>query len=145
MRSPSLWIHSDGPWFAQIGVDQHASPAAIRWSHRDGSVARVGPVEVVLNPVLCQPFGGMQIRVDQSNVSRRVARLVDVSTAETCRQLEVLLLDTLGPLVKSNNFSWDCFIYRDRMRKNPLSTKIYCHLFCKTCNSQIYSELCQWK
>lgn len=92
--SPSLWIHSDGPWFAQISVDQHTSPSAIRWSHRDGSVTRIGPVEVVLDPVQCQPLRGMKIWVDQSNVSRRVARLVDISTAKTCRQLEVLLLDT---------------------------------------------------
>lgn len=51
LLSPLLWSHGDGPWFSQIGVDQDAPPAAVRRSHRDGAVTRVGPVEVVLDPV----------------------------------------------------------------------------------------------
>lgn len=81
-RSPSLRIHSDGPRLAQLGADQHVSPASIRGGHRDGSVARVGPVEVMVDPVQSQTLRGMQIRIDQGNVARRVACFVDVRTVE---------------------------------------------------------------
>lgn len=82
MLSPLLRSHGDGPRLTQVSVDQDTPPAAVRRSHRDGAVTRVGPVEVVLDPVESQTLWGEQLRVDQSHVMCQVTRLVDVGTED---------------------------------------------------------------
>lgn len=44
-------IQSYGSGFTKVSVDQDTSLGAVDWSHRDGFVSRVSPVEVVLEPV----------------------------------------------------------------------------------------------
>lgn len=70
-------IHRDGPWLAQLGGDQHLPLPAVARGDRDALVARVGPVDVLVNPVDSQTLGGLE-GVDESHLLRRVARLVDV-------------------------------------------------------------------
>ena len=74
-----FWVHGDGPWFAQVAVNQNRALPSVCCCHRDGSVAGVGPVEVVLHPVQSQALWRVQGRVDQGQLPGGVAGFVDVS------------------------------------------------------------------
>lgn len=53
-------VDRDGPWLTQLCDDEHFSLAAIPRGHRDALVARVGPVDVLMNPVNSQALGRME-------------------------------------------------------------------------------------
>lgn len=50
---PLSWINGDGTWFAKLCVDQHLPLLAIGSCDRDSFVSRVGPVDVLMDPVHC--------------------------------------------------------------------------------------------
>ena len=62
-----MWIHCDGPRLAQLGGYQHLSLPAVSRGNGDALVARVGPVDVLVDPVDGQALGGVE-RVDESNL-----------------------------------------------------------------------------
>lgn len=76
-----MWIDCDGPRLAQLSGYQHFSLPAVSRGDGDALVARVGPVDVLVDPVDGQALGGVE-RVDESQLLRRVTGLVDVSTVE---------------------------------------------------------------
>lgn len=78
--SPLMWIHRDGPRLTQLSGDQNFPLPAISRGNRDALVARVSPVDVLVDPVNSQAFGGVQ-RVDERHLLRRIAGLVDVSAS----------------------------------------------------------------
>lgn len=75
--SPVVRVHGDGPRLAQLAGDQHFPLPAVTTGHGDALVARVGPVNVLVDPVDGQALGGVE-RVNQRYLLRRVAGLVDV-------------------------------------------------------------------
>lgn len=72
-----MWIHCDGPRLAQLRGYQHFPLPAVARGHGDALVARVGPVDVLVDPVDGQALGRVE-RVDESHLLRRVAGFVDV-------------------------------------------------------------------
>lgn len=86
---PMVRIHSDGPRLAQLSGYQHFPLLAVSRGDRDALVARVSPVDVLVNPVDGQALRGME-RVDERHLLRRVTRLVDVSTGGLKRCQSVL-------------------------------------------------------
>lgn len=70
-------VHGDGPRLAQLGRDQHLPLLAVSAGYGDALVARVGPVNVLVDPVDGQALGGLE-RVNKRYLLRRVAGLVDV-------------------------------------------------------------------
>lgn len=70
-------VHGDGSRLAQLSGDQHFPLPAVSAGDGDALVARVGPVNVLVDPVDGQALGGVE-RVNQRYLLRRVAGLVDV-------------------------------------------------------------------
>lgn len=83
-------IHRDGPRLTQLGGDQNFPLPAVSRGYRDALVARVRPVDVLVDPVDSQAFGGVQ-RVDESHLLRRIAGLVDVSAGGKRRKAASVL------------------------------------------------------
>lgn len=83
--SPLVRIHRDGPWLAQLGGYQHFPLPAVTRGDGDALVARVGPVDVLVDPVDSQALGGVE-RVDERHLFRRVTGLVDVRAGGWSRQ-----------------------------------------------------------
>lgn len=75
-----VWIHRDGPRLAQLSGYQHFSLSAVSCGDGDALVARVGPVDVLVDPVDSQALGGVE-RVNKHYLLRRVTGLVDVCTS----------------------------------------------------------------
>lgn len=65
--SPLVWIHGDGPRLTQLTGDQNFPLPAVSRGNRDALVARVSPVDVLVDPVNSQAFGGVQ-RVDERHL-----------------------------------------------------------------------------
>ena len=78
-HSPLVRIHRYGPRLAQLGGYQHFPLPAVSRGNRDALVARVRPVDVLVDPVDREALGGVE-RVDERHLLRRVTGLVDVST-----------------------------------------------------------------
>lgn len=77
-HSPLVRIHCDGSRLTQLSGYQHSPLASISRGHRDALVARVGPVDVLMDPVHCQALGRVE-RVDERHLLGCVAGFVDVS------------------------------------------------------------------
>lgn len=75
--SPVVRVHGDGSRLAQLRGDQHFPLPAVPAGDGDALVARVGPVNVLVDPVDGQALGGVE-RVNKRYLLRRVAGLVDV-------------------------------------------------------------------
>lgn len=75
--SPVVRVHGDGSRLAQLSGDQHFPLPAVSAGDGDALVARVGPVNVLVDPVDGQALGGVE-RVNKRYLLRRVAGLVDV-------------------------------------------------------------------
>lgn len=86
--SPVVWIQRYSSRFTEVGVDQDAPLGAVHWSHRDGFVSRICPVEVVLEPVQSQAHGGLQRWIHQRHLLGGVAGVVDESTAGKNEDIE---------------------------------------------------------
>lgn len=79
--SPVVGVQRYGSGLAELGADEDASLGAVHRGHRDGLVARVGPVQVVLQPIQSQTHRRLKRRVHQGHLLGRVAGLVDEGTA----------------------------------------------------------------
>lgn len=90
--SPLVWIHCDGPRLTQLSGDQNFPLPAISRGNRDALVARVSPVDVLVDPVDSQSFRGVQ-RVNERHLLRRIAGLVDVSAGGKRRKPLSVLFD----------------------------------------------------
>lgn len=90
--SPLVWIHCDGPRLTQLRGDQNFPLPAISRGNGDALVARVSPVDVLVDPVDSQSFGGVQ-RVDERHLLWRIAGLVDVSAGWKRRKDLSVLFD----------------------------------------------------
>lgn len=51
LNPPRQWIHSDGSRFFQATLKQNLLLRAIEVSHRNGFSAKVGPIQVLVDPV----------------------------------------------------------------------------------------------
>lgn len=89
-HSPLVWINCNGPWLAQLSGYQHFSLSAISCGNGDALIARVGPVDVLVDPVDSQALRGVK-RVNKCYLLRRVTGLVDVCT--NGRERKALLVD----------------------------------------------------
>lgn len=78
-NSPLVRIHCDGPRLAKLSGYQHFSLPTVSRGDRDALVARVGPVDVLVNPVNSQALRGLE-RVDERHMLRGITCLIDVST-----------------------------------------------------------------
>lgn len=70
-----------GPGLTEVGVDEDTPLGAVHRGHGDGFISRVGPVEVVLQPVQSQSHRGLQRRIHQRHLLGGVTGLVDEGTA----------------------------------------------------------------
>lgn len=89
--SPLVWIHCNGPRLTQVSGNQHFPLSAISRGNGDAFVARVGPVNVFMNPVDSQALGGMK-GVDERHLLRWVAGLVNVSAVGKYRSVSLRIL-----------------------------------------------------
>lgn len=89
-HSPLVWINCNGPRLAQLTGYQHFFLSAISCGNGDALISRVGPVDVLVDPVDSQALRGVK-RVNKSYLLRRVTGLVDVCTDG--RERRALLVD----------------------------------------------------
>lgn len=68
-HSPLVWIHCDGPWLTQVGAYEHFPLSAVSCGDGDAFVARVRPVDVLMDPVDSQALRGVK-RVDERHLLR---------------------------------------------------------------------------
>lgn len=78
---PVVRIQRYAPGFTQVGIDEDTSLGGVHRGHRDGFVSRVGPVQVVLEPVQSQTHRGVQERIHQRHLLGGVTGLMDEGTA----------------------------------------------------------------
>lgn len=79
-HSPSQGVDGNGPGFAEVAAEEGTSAFAIDCGHGDGLVARVGPVDVLVDPVHRQALGRVQLLVNEDILLHRVAGFVHVGT-----------------------------------------------------------------
>lgn len=82
--SPVVRVHGDGSRLAQLSCYQHFPLPAVSAGNGDALVARVGPVNVLVDPVDGQALRGVE-RVNKRYLLCRVAGLVDVRAKERKR------------------------------------------------------------
>lgn len=82
--SPVVRVHDDGSRLAQLSRYQHFPLPAVSAGDGDALVARVGPVNVLVDPVDGQALRGVE-RVNKRYLLCRVAGLVDVRAKERKR------------------------------------------------------------
>lgn len=93
-HSPLVWIHCDGPWLAQVSAYEHFPLSAVSCGDGDAFVARVRPVDVLMDPVDSQALRGVKW-VDERHLLRWVTGLIDVSTVGWCRSVSVSILEAM--------------------------------------------------
>jgi len=71
-------VDGNGPGFAEVTAEESTSAFAVNCGHGDGLVARVGPVDVLVDPVHRQALGRVQLLVNEDILLHGVAGFVHV-------------------------------------------------------------------
>ena len=73
-------IDHNGPWFGAFLLEERLPLHTFGVSHGDGTQDGVGQVDVAVDPIHCQPIGGLEILANDGVVGGEAGGSVDLGT-----------------------------------------------------------------